>query len=637
MSKFKLLCEILEPIKDEGSYYSISFFPINTFIKDLSKHYRTSRISKMIEASGLKVFGRTNIKIHKFFVPEFIYMLSSLPPKKSYISTIELLKTQTWYKATQSSFTTRTNTALISKSMRVNLKPHQSNFIDMYDNKKQQYILDGYILGFEQGLGKTLTSLALMESLKKDCIIIIAPKSTLKNVWQNEIETFYKIKKKIWIVNENQPEDADVYIFNYESMNKFPSIYNFISRKKRVGLIVDESHNFLHLDSKRTKNLLFIKQKSKTKDLLLMSGTPIKALGSEMIPVLKLLDPMFDSEAQNIFAKAFGLNTVFATEILKNRMGMIMHRRLKSETLELPDKNEITKKIKIPNGKTYTIDNVKILITKFVAKRREYYQKNMSKYEKDFREVMDYLTINLGDDPDFKKYLTVIDNLKISGYDPRDKKKVSLVRWANVYEKEVLYPTLTSDLKRKFLSSKSAVKYVDLKIKGEVLGNLLVKLRSEMTSEMIKHSDILNIMNESEKKTVIFTTFVKSVEAADIFISSKGYKTSLAYGKTSGNIKGILIDFKNNPKLNPLIATVQTLSTGVTLVEANTVVFLNKPWRYTDYQQASDRVHRIGQESDVFIYTFLLDTGPHPNLSEKMEDIMQWSKDMFEGIVGDKS
>ena len=33
----------------------------------------------------------------------------------------------------------------------------------------------------------------------------------------------------------------------------------------------------------------------------------------------------------------------------------------------------------------------------------------------------------------------------------------------------------------------------------------------------------------------------------------------------------------------------------------------------------------------------ILDTGDSPNLSTRMEDIINWSKDMFEGIVGNKS
>jgi hypothetical protein len=80
--------------------------------------------------------------------------------------------------------------------------------------------------------------------------------------------------------------------------------------------------------------------------------------------------------------------------------------------------------------------------------------------------------------------------------------------------------------------------------------------------------------------------------------------------------------------------SIQTLSTGVTLVEANTVIFLNQPWRYVDRVQAEDRVHRIGQDTPVNIYLYVLDTGGEPNLSTRMEDIISWSREMFEGIVG---
>lgn len=65
-------------------------------------------------------------------------------------------------------------------------------------------------------------------------------------------------------------------------------------------------------------------------------------------------------------------------------------------------------------------------------------------------------------------------------------------------------------------------------------------------------------------------------------------------------------------------------------------IFLNKPWRYIEYQQASDRIHRIGQDTEVYIYTLLLDTGNKENLSTRMEDIETWSRKMFEDIVDQK-
>ncbi len=637
MNNYQLVCELFNKIKQDDVYYKISFFPIRTFARDLSKKYKTTKILKVIESTGIKIFGKSSIKIHRFFIPEFIYMLRTLPPRYAYKTTIELLENETWYKSAGLKYPSRVKLNRLDV-LKYTLQQHQLNFVKSYDQLVQQYRLNGYILGFEQGLGKTLTSIALMEALNKDCVIIIAPKSTILNVWQSEINKYYKDNQKIWVVNHNTDLDIDTkfFIFNYESMNKFSNVYQYISKKKSVGIIVDESHNFLQPKSIRTKNLVYIKQKTNTDDLLLLSGTPIKALGSEMIPMLTLLDPMFDEDAQVIFSKAFGLNTVFATQILKNRMGMIMHRKLKADVLNLPEKHELIRKIKIPNGNDYTIENIKKEIVEFISDRRKFHDANMPKYNKDFNEVIDYLSKELGNDRDFKKYLSIINDLKKTGYNFQDRKKVELVKWANTYEKEVLYPMLPNDLKRKFLSSKSAIKYIELKIKGEVIGTFLTRKRATMTSDMIKHSDLLSIIKSAEKKTVIFTSFVESAETTYEYCKSKQLNPVLVYGKTSGNIKSILHQFKTKLNLNPLIATIQTMSTGVTLVEANTVIFLNRPWRYINYSQAADRVHRIGQDSEVFIFTFVLDTGNKPNLSEHMEDIITWSKEMFDHIIGSR-
>jgi len=624
----------MNSIKLENNFYTISFFPIKMFQRDLVKLYKTTKILKLIESIGMRLFGLTTIKIHKFFIPELLFILKSFPNNK-YSRLISEIENKTWFKNTLvSSNTNSLNLNNITKNMDFTLKNYQLDFIKTYVDKKNKYLLNGYILAFEQGLGKTLTALSLMESLSKDCVIIIAPKSTLNNVWSNEIDTFFRKKQNIYVVNDSKPTNSKFYIFNYESLDKIKDVFKYLKTKKNIGLIVDESHNFLHINSLRTKNLLHIRSLLNINDLLLMSGTPIKALGSEMIPILKLLDPMFDDDATDIFKKALGLNTTLATQILKNRMGMLMHRKMKHEVLNLPPKEEKILKIKIPNSDKYVIDNIQKDIIKFVEERTQYYLKNKKEYEKEFNEVIEFLKEKLNNDKDFLRYLTIINKLKEFGYNAKNKELVIDTKWANDYEKNILYKILTSELKKKFLNSKSVVKYVNLKIRGEVLGKLLVYLRAKMTSDMISHSNILNIINEAKKKTVIFTSFVESVEACDYYLKLNKLKPILIYGKTSNNIRQNLLLFKNNEESNPIVATMQTLSTGVTLTEANTVIFLNKPWRHTEYQQASDRVHRIGQDTNVYIYTMSLDTGLKPNLSDKMEDIMNWSKNMFDGIIG---
>ena len=123
------------------------------------------------------------------------------------------------------------------------------------------------------------------------------------------------------------------------------------------------------------------------------------------------------------------------------------------------------------------------------------------------------------------------------------------------------------------------------------------------------------------------------METAAEKLKALGYKPCLVYGETSKEVPQLLKQFREDKSINPLVATMQTLATGVTLTEANQVIFINRPWRDADYKQSSDRVYRIGQDTECYIYTLTLDTGEEPNLSTSMKDILDWSKEMSEAIV----
>ena len=60
---------------------------------------------------------------------------------------------------------------------------------------------------------------------------------------------------------------------------------------------------------------------------------------------------------------------------------------------------------------------------------------------------------------------------------------------------------------------------------------------------------------------------------------------------------------------------------------------MNVPFRSTDYDQASERCYRIGQDTDVYIYKLVLDTGDQYNLSTRMQYILSWSREQFGQIV----
>ena len=57
------------------------------------------------------------------------------------------------------------------------------------------------------------------------------------------------------------------------------------------------------------------------------------------------------------------------------------------------------------------------------------------------------------------------------------------------------------------------------------------------------------------------------------------------------------------------------------------MLFFGTPYRYTDFQQSCDRIHRIRQTTPVNIYTVLLDT-KEKNVTSRIEEIMIWSKNI---------
>ena len=62
------------------------------------------------------------------------------------------------------------------------------------------------------------------------------------------------------------------------------------------------------------------------------------------------------------------------------------------------------------------------------------------------------------------------------------------------------------------------------------------------------------------------------------------------------------------------------------------MIFLGVPYRDADFEQACDRIHRIGQTTDVDIYIVLLKSNQE-NISTRIEKIMTWSGDAFNDFM----
>lgn len=608
-----------------------------TYSEKSLEQYRKRKIKK----SDMKI---TELHFHIFFALEIAIMFDELYDYYKfpyYTRVASEIRKKTWIGRQEESDGSENPYKLNMgniKRLKYKLLPYQQEFIENYNKIKYKNSLEGFILSFDQGLGKTLTSIALAEALYKKKIFIVCPNS-LKFNWVNEIRQYYRkyeieptdLKEDICVVEDRKYSKSSnktkFYIINQESINKVLPYCKEYGNDSMI--IVDESHNFRNIDSKRTALLLSVKNKLKCKDVLMMSGTPIKATPNELIPSMLMIDPMFDIEAAKIYNKVFNLQGMETANIVQRRFGMIIYRKTKTEVLTLPEKNIETLILKVSNEEKYYIETAKEKVNELFKEKYDAKLANNDSLKVEyFRLVKKYSRASNEENEKYFKYLNDSINTGESFY----YHELDLEFYESFFKVYVLPYIPDYELKR---SKQLYTDYVMMRKQamGEAIGAILPKLRTEMYVEMYKQNKkmIIDMINNCPKKTVIFSQMLGVVEEISKDLHESGIYNVAITGGTRDRFD-LINEFKNDDKIEVLLATSQTLSAGVTLTEASQMFFFGTPWRQADLSQCQDRIYRIGQNVPVNIYITKLNSGKK-NLSDRMDDILNWSSDMFDAMV----
>ena len=128
-----------------------------------------------------------------------------------------------------------------------------------------------YAFFYEPGCGKTAIAIKLIQHFRKPAMVI-APLSTLENVWIKEIQKFSKLKAVVlWQNLKAFDKPSDVYLINYEHFKKLHQERKDISDKIGV-MVIDESQKIRDPKSQITKTIMEFRDKIEHKFCL--SGTP---------------------------------------------------------------------------------------------------------------------------------------------------------------------------------------------------------------------------------------------------------------------------------------------------------------------------------------------------------------------------
>ncbi len=119
--------------------------------------------------------------------------------------------------------------------------------------------------------------------------------------------------------------------------------------------------------------------------------------------------------------------------------------------------------------------------------------------------------------------------------------------------------------------------------------------------------DILENILDMDEKVIIFTQYVEMGKLIQQLVSKK-LKTDVLFLHGSQTLKEkteIINTFQENPDYKIFVATLKTGGTGLNLTAASNVIHYDLWWNPAVENQATDRVHRIGQEKDVMVYRFI--------------------------------
>lgn len=119
--------------------------------------------------------------------------------------------------------------------------------------------------------------------------------------------------------------------------------------------------------------------------------------------------------------------------------------------------------------------------------------------------------------------------------------------------------------------------------------------------------DILENILDMDEKVIIFTQYVEMGKLIQELISKK-FKTDVLFLHGSQTLKEkteIIDAFQEDPNYKIFVATLKTGGTGLNLTAASNVIHYDLWWNPAVENQATDRVHRIGQKKDVMVYRFI--------------------------------
>ena len=140
--------------------------------------------------------------------------------------------------------------------------------------------------------------------------------------------------------------------------------------------------------------------------------------------------------------------------------------------------------------------------------------------------------------------------------------------------------------------------------------------------------ELLQTLMEGGHKTVIFSQYTQMLKIMRADLEQQGIRFCYLDGSSKNRLE-VVKEFNGDPSIYVFLVSLKAGGTGLNLVGADTVIHYDMWWNPAVENQATDRVHRMGQTRSVSAYKLITLN----SIEEKIDEMQKRKKGLVKKVI----
>ena len=204
-------------------------------------------------------------------------------------------------------------------------------------------------------------------------------------------------------------------------------------------------------------------------------------------------------------------------------------------------------------------------------------------------------------------------------------------------EEMAFYEALRQRAVETLSSAEAATGYKPLQILAEIMrlrracchARLVLPDASVPSAKMEVFGEVLDELLENRHKVLVFSQFVDYLSIVRQYLDGRGIFYQYLDGSTPVRARKKRVDAFQAGQGDIFLISLKAGGQGLNLTAADYVIHMDPWWNPAVEDQASDRVHRIGQERPVTIYRLVT----QGTIEEKIVDLHRHKRDLADSLL----